>query len=90
MLKLTRRQNYHDPQNRHVYQRQAPRNLIGSLEVSKVGAPAVINQIVVCSSGIPGGQSRLKEPLTLEGIARIEVLFSQRFKDNEPKKFYGM
>jgi hypothetical protein len=66
------------------------RNLIGSLEVSRVGEPAVINQIVVCSSGIPGGQSRLKEALMLEGIARIEVLFSQRFKDNEPKKFYGM
>jgi hypothetical protein len=27
MLKLTRRQNYHDPQNRHVFQRQAPRGL---------------------------------------------------------------
>src|SRR5262249_32643086 len=57
------------------------RNLLGSLEVSKIGEPAVINQLVVYSGGgIPGGVSRLKETLVLEGIARIEVQFSQRFK----------
>jgi hypothetical protein len=46
---------------------------------------------VTCSGDCnPGGESRLKETLVMEGIGRVEVQFSQRFRDNEPKKFYGM
>lgn len=67
------------------------KNLLGSLEVSKIGEPAVITQVVIFfGGGIPGGVSRLKQPLVLEGIDRVEVQFSQRFRNNEPKKFYGM
>ena len=37
-----------------------------------------------------GAVSRLRELLSLEGISRLEVQLSIRFRENEPRKFYGM
>ena len=37
-----------------------------------------------------GAVSRLREPLSLEGIYRLEVQLSIRSRENEPRKFYGM
>ena len=67
------------------------RNLLGSIDVSSLADIGDFTQVVVLSNdNNPAGVSQLKEPLSLDGIQRLEVQFSQRLRNNEPRRFYGM
>lgn len=67
------------------------KNLLGSIDVSSLADIGDFTQVVVLSNdNNPAGVSQLKEPLSLDGIQRLEVQFSQRLRNNEPRSFYGM
>lgn len=67
------------------------KNLLGSIDVSSLADIGDFTQVMVLSNdNNPAGVSQLKEPLSLDGIQRLEVQFSQRLRNNEPRRFYGM
>jgi len=67
------------------------KNLLGSIGVSSLADIGDFTQIVVFDNhNNPSNVIQLKEPLSLDGIQRLEVQLSQRLRMNEPRRFYGM
>jgi hypothetical protein len=65
-------------------------NLLGSIDVSSLADIGDFTQVVLLDNDKnPAGVIRLKEPLSIDGIQRLEVQFSQRLRNNEPRGFYG-